>query len=284
MGIPDSVIDTGKKILGMRTYTDNLIPNCGSCFVISGTHERTKEMAFYAFCKKSGELESVGPYKSYHEALKFLVTTKGCDFCSCNKAQLKAAYLPVLNEKIKEEIESLYGIGQTPSVIMSPLQLFVEARNYLNTNFKARFGIELFQPLTDDLLAGFDLAKPCLDQRDFALKIQALAGLIDRIDESELKKKIKNRENLKNGSINALEQFLKENFPKYPKYIVSNLRHLLSLRSKMYPAHATTSEMIVVLGNFGISNYPLNDWDKGVSKILNLCSNSLYGLLTLIQN
>ena len=93
---------------------------------------------------------------------------------------------------------------------------------------------------------------------------------------------MKNNKELK-GSINTLEQFLKENFPNYPRYIISNLRNLLSLRSKMYPAHATTAEIIVILGNFGVGNYPLDDWDKGVSKILNLCSNSLYGLLTLIQ-
>lgn len=282
MAIPNSVIDTRTKIFGMKTYVDNLIPNCGSCFVMSGPHERTKEMGFYASCGKSGELELVGPYKSYHEALKVLVLTKGCDNCNQNKAQLKAAYLPVLNEKMKEEISALYGIGEMPSVIMSPLQHFVESRNYLDSNFKACFGIRLFQTLTDDLIAGFDLAKPCTDQRDFALKIQALAGLIDRMNEDGLREKIKNKKELK-GSINVLEQFLKENFPNYPKYIISNLRNLLTLRSKMYPTHATASEIIVVLRNFGVGNYPLNDWDKGVSKILNLCTNSLYGLLTLLQ-
>jgi hypothetical protein len=125
--------------------------------------------------QKSGELELVGPYKSFHEALKVLVSTRGCDTCNYNKSQLKAAYLPVLNENVKEEISALYGIGEIPSVIMSPLQHFVESRNYLDSNFKACFGIKLFLPLTDDLVAGFDLAKPCTDQSDFALKIQARA-------------------------------------------------------------------------------------------------------------
>jgi hypothetical protein len=77
---------------------------------------------------------------------------------------------------------------------------------------------------------------------------------------------------------------LKENFPKYPRYIISNLRNLLSLRSKMYPAHATASEIIIMLNNFGIGKYPLDDWEEGVSKILKLCSNSLSTLLTLVQN
>ena len=172
MALPDSVIDTRTKIFGMKTYIDELIPNCGTCFVISGPHGKTKEAGYYASCHKGNKQDLVGPYRSYHEALKFLVLTKGCDSCSSNKAQLKAAYLPVLNEKLKEEIHSLYGIGEIPSVIMSPLQNFVESRNYLDTSFKARFGIRLFRPLTDDLVAGFDIAKPCVDQRDFALKFK----------------------------------------------------------------------------------------------------------------
>jgi hypothetical protein len=285
MGIPPSVMDTGKSLLGMRTYVDNIIPNCQRCFVMSGQHKKTGERGYYAFCKRSGKLAHVGPYKSYYEALRTLVLTKGCDSCGFNKSPLKEAYLPVLDEQIKTEIESLYGIGQTPAIIMSPLQDFVESRNFLDANFKSRFGIRLFRSLTDDAVAIKDLAKPCVNQTDFALKIQALAGIIDRINEKELKEKIKrkDKETLK-GSINILEQFLKENFPNYPRYIVSNLRNLLSLRSKMYPAHATASEIIAVLGNFGFSKYPMDDWEDGVSKILRLCSNSLSALLTLVQN
>ncbi len=265
----------------MRTYTDTLIPNCQRCFLLSGLHEKTKERGYTVFCKRSGKLEKVGPYKSYHEALKFLVLTKGCDSCKFNRSQLKEAYLPVLDDQIKSEIEELYGIGETPSIIMSPLQNFVESRNFLNTNFKSRFGIDLFLSLTDDAVATKDLAKPCASQAEFALKIQALAGLIDRINEKELKEKIK--EKVKPGSINALEQFLKENFPDYPKHIIFNLRNLMALRSKMYPAHSTTSEVPIILGNFGLTKYPLDNWEEGVSKILLLCSNSLSSLLTLVQ-
>ena len=52
----------------------------------------------------------------------------------------------------------------------------------------------------------------------------------------------------------------------------------------MYPAHATASEIIAVLGNFGLGKYPMDDWEEGVSKILRLCSNSISTLLTLVQN
>jgi hypothetical protein len=284
MGMPISVVDTGKQLLGMKAYVDNLIPNCQRCFIMSGIHKKTKERGYSAFCKKSGMLQKVGPYKSYHETLKFLVMTKGCDECSFNKSALKEAYLPVLNEQIKAEIEETYGIGQASEIIMSPLQDFVASRNYLNVNFKSRFGIDLFLSLTDDPVATIDLAKPCANQTDFALKVQALAGLIDRINEKGLKEKIKDKEKLKTGSINALEQFLKENFPNYPTFIISNLRNLVALRSKMYPTHSTSPEVLIVLGNFGITKYPFDDWEAGVSKILSLCSKSLSSLLSLVQD
>lgn len=282
MEIPFSVVDTGKKILGMKTYTDRTIPNCPCCFVMSGRHEKTKEIAYYASCRGSGKLEMVGPYKSYSETLKYLVLTKGCDSCDLNKSNVKEAYLPILDENIKAEIESLYGIGQTPALIMSPLQDFVESRNFLDANFKSRFGVRLFISLTDDAVAIKDLVKPCVNQTDFRLKIQALAGLVDRINEKELKGLIKNQK-VRVGSINVLEQFLKENFPNYPKYIISNLKHLLTVRSKTYPAHATAADSVIALGNFGLK-YPMTDWEEGVSKILRLCSNSLSALLTIVQN
>jgi len=283
MGIPNSVNDTRKYIFGMRTYTDELIPNCHRCLVIAGHHQKTKEIGYYAFCKKSGKVEHVGPYKSYYEALRTLNLTKGCDSCDFNKSELKEAYLPFLDEKFKEEMESLYGTDQELSVMMSPVQHFVESRNFLDVNFKYRFGIRLFQALADDSVAVIDLVKPCKDQKDFSLKIQALAGMIDRINEKELRNKIHKKEQII-GSINVLEQFLKENAPTYPRHIISNLRNLMSLRSKMYPAHATAAEIIVVLRNFGIINYPLDDWEKGTRKIILLCANSLSDFVSFLQS
>lgn len=285
MGMPKTAKDTGTTILGLRTFTDELIPNCSRCFVISGHHAKTKEIGYYAFCKKSVKLENVGPYKSYFEALKTLTLTKGCDSCSYNKLKAKNDYLPLLDKKFKEEMQSLYGKDDEVTITMSPVQSFVEYRKYLDVNFEARFGIKLFKPLTDDSVAVVDLMKSCNDNKDFIFKIQALSGLIDRINGTELKDKIqiKEKENLQ-GSINILQQFLVENFPHYPRHIISNLRSLLSLRSKMYPAHATPAEIIVVLRNFGIDKYPLDDWEKGFSKIMHLCANALADLITLVQS
>jgi hypothetical protein len=285
MGTPKSWVDTGNYIHGLRIFTDELIPNCLRCFLIEGTHKKTKERGYYAFCTKSGKIESVGPYKNYHEALRFLTLTKSCDSCTFNKSEAKEAYLPLLDEKFKKEMETLYGIGQDLSVAMSPVQHFVESRNYLDVNFKTRFGVRLFNAVTDDSVAVIDLVKPCSDQKDFALKVQALAGMIDRINEKELKDRIKNKEKEKlQGSINILEQFLNENFSHYPSYIISNLRNMMALRNKMYPAHTTAAEIVVILRNFGIDKYPLDDWERGLRKIVGLCANSLADLVKLVQS
>jgi len=271
-------------IHGARVYTDDLIPNCSRCFVLSGIHAKTKEMGWFVFCKKSGNLEKVGPYETYHKALRVLTLTKGCDSCEFNKAEDKTSYLPLLDEKVKQEMKALYGEEQTLSIIMEPLQYFVEYRNFLDVNFKARFGMRLFRSLPDDAVAVVDLIKPCQSAKDFAFKIQALAGMIDRINENDVKKLIKDKgkQNL-TGSINILEQILKENFPNYRLHIISNLRNLMSLRSKMYPAHATAHEILVVLRNFGIDRYPLDNWEDGWKKILSLCSKSLADFVNTLQ-
>jgi len=268
----------------MRIFTSELIPNCNRCLVSAGPHEKTKEIGWFAFCKKSGKLEKTGPYETFHKALKTLTLTKGCDSCELNRSAEKASYLPLLDNKIKEEMREIYG-KEILSVVMKPLQVFVENREYLDINFKDRFGTIFFKSLPDDSVAIVECARPCKDARDFAIKIQALAGLIDRINESKIRNLIKDKEKKQlKGSINILEQILKENVPDYPRHIISNLRNLMSLRSKMYPAHATSSEILVILRNFGINEYPLVDWEKGWQKILQLCSNSLADLVKVFQS
>lgn len=285
MPMPESTKDTGTKIAGLRTFTDELIPNCSRCFIISGHHEKTKEIGYYAFCKKTGKIEKVGPYRSYYEALRVLNLTKGCDSCNYNKLEKKADYLPLIDEKFNKEMQSLYGKTNDLSIAMSPVQSFVEYRKYLDINFEAKFGIKLFKPLIDDSVAVVDLVNPCNNRKEFAFKIQALAGIIDRINGKELKDKIQKKEKDRLlGSINILQQFLVENLPKYPRHIISNFRNLVSLRSKMYPTHTTPAEILVILRNFGIDKYPLDDWEKGFSKIMHLCTNTLIDFLKIVQS
>ncbi len=184
MSIPKSVRDTGKYFNGMHVYTDETIPRCKRCFVMSGKHYKTGEIAWYAFCKRSEKIEKVGPYQTYGQVLKYLNLSKNCDSCEFNTSQNKTDLIPLLDEKVMEEMKELYGT----SLVMPPIQLFVENRNYFDTNFKDKFGRNFFKPVLDDMLAVVDFTKPCTDCENFSYKIQALAGVFDRINENELKR------------------------------------------------------------------------------------------------
>lgn len=284
MSFPRRAKDTGHTVLGCHTYTDETLPKCNRCFVMSGLHAKTKERGWYAFCKKSGKLQKIGPYETFHKALKTLTLTQGCDTCDFNTSDAKTSYLSLLKERIQEELQETMGDEQVLHFVMGSLECFVKYRDYLDVNFKDSFGFRLFNTLPDDCIAIVSSIKPCNDDEDFSLKIQALAGIFDRMNIDEMRKLIKDKtkQNLK-GSINLLEQILKENVPNYPKSIIFNLRNLMSLRSKMYPVHATSAEILVILRNLGINNYPLDDWEKGWKKIFSLCSNSLVELVEAFQ-
>lgn len=115
--MPDSVIDTKTRLYvsnsETRIFTDDLIPNCDRCFVMAGRHVETKKPGFFAFCIKNKNLENAGPYTTYYEALKMLALTRGCVRCEYNKSSFKDAYLPFLDEKIREQMNVIYGNDQT---------------------------------------------------------------------------------------------------------------------------------------------------------------------------
>lgn len=284
MGLPKSSRRTGKKIFGMDVVTDATIPNCSRCYVFSGHHQKTGEIGWNAFCKKTGKMEHVGPYETFHKALRTLVLTKGCDSCEFNKSDSKKSYLSLLDQRIQEEMKEMFGQEHILTFVMGPLECFVKYRNYLDITFKDRFKVRLFKPMPEDCMAIVQSIKPCKTSEDFALKIQAFAGIIDRMNTAELQKIVKDEEIAKKqGSILLLEQILKENYPSYPKSAVFNLRNLMSLRSSMYPAHVNASRILMLLRNLGIDKYPMDDWEKGWRKILTLCSNSLVQLVEEIQ-
>jgi hypothetical protein len=280
---PSFAKNTGTEIMGVKIYTDDiLLPNCSSVYVMSGVHTDTKEPGWFAFCKKSGKLEQVGPYETYSQAIKYLNLTKGCKTCELNKSENKEKSINLIDEKVREELEKTLGVKLHS--IPEELRFFVEYRSYFDINFDAIFKSRFFVMLPDDFRAVLDILPPCTCEKDFTTKVCALAGLLDRINENEIRKLIgdKEKQNL-SGSINILEQILKENYPKYSGYLISNLKSLMNLRNKMYPTHALSAQILVALQNFGITNYPLDDWEDGWLKILGLCSKSMDGLVKLLQ-
>jgi len=282
---PRSARKTGKSIAGVGVLTSELCPNCRLSIVIEGTHERTREKGWFAYCKKSGKLEKFGPYETLAKSLRYMTLAQGCDTCEYNKSDKKDEYLSLLDEEVQRELAEIFGEEHTYSVITGPLTSFVENRRAIDLLFKHIFGTRLFKSIPDDSVAIKDFITPCLTEQNFILKITALAGVIDRIEETDVKKIIKTRETKDmRGSINILEQILKENVPDYRTYIIKNMRNIMALRSKFYPTHAHSSEIIKILNNLGINKYPLENWDKGWIKILTLCCASFQGLIIDLQS
>jgi hypothetical protein len=108
----------------------------------------------------------------------------------------------------------------------------------------------------------------------------ALALLIDQIEVDELKKRVKGT--YEAGSINLLEAFLKENFPKYNERIIQNLRQITTLRSKKYPIHSDDKKFIEAMNYFGIATFP-PDWEELWERALRGYLESLQMLLEIIE-
>jgi hypothetical protein len=285
--VPDAAIytRTGLQFGGVyvKIFIDDLLPNCNRCMVWSGHYMDTNETAFYAFCMKTpNALESVGPYNTYYEALKMLALTKGCVHCPLNRSPFKDAYLPFLDEKVREQMCAIYGNNQSVKLLMDSLNNLVDAMHYLDINFEHRFGFKLFVPLLEDKTATLNLIKTCNSATNFAVKLQCLANLL-RLNRKELIKQMNNveKEDLR-GTLLILEQFFKEKMPTYPKNAISILRSAMSLRN-IFPAHVTPVQVIDTLKVFGIDGYPLKNWDQGVSVIVNACADSLDKITTMIR-
>jgi hypothetical protein len=272
-GFPKDYKLTGKKFAGFQLATSEIIPNCRRCFVISGRHIRTSEMGWYAFCKKTGKLDNYGPYKSIYEALHYLILTKSCDTCEYNVSIDKGSMLQEIDKDLEDEIKAILGDDNILTKIDVHILKFFEYREYIDILFNNIFGVKFFNIVPDDSLAALELVKPCNDRSDFAIKIMILAGLLDRIN-PEVKKILKPTEkDLR--SIQIMERILKEYKKDYETSIVSNFRNLINLRSKLYPAHVTESEIIKILNNFGIVRYPPDNWETMFIHIFDLVSNSL---------
>jgi len=281
---PKDSVDTGKSIAGVRIQTSEIVPLCYHSFIMRGIHGKTGKPGWFAFCKRFGKLEKLGPYRSAYQAVEMQVLTKGCDTCVLNVDERKGEHLNYIAE-IEEEIKETFKDTKILQSLKGPLSDFVYYRVYVNQQFRSLYKTDFFNPAIDDAPAIIYCAKPAITQNDFTIKICAVAGIFDRIHTTKVKEILKpeSRTNL-NGSINILETVLKEKVSNPPRQIIGNLRNLIKLRNKMYPVHSSDKEVLLIFQNFGLGKYPPRDWEKAFLKILRLCTHSMQSLVEILQN
>lgn len=153
-----------------------------------------------------------------------------------------------------------HSVGSTVILVKGAMEevadSIVHKRRELNLSFKERFGIELFR---QNELATADIRQPCSNEQDFNNRILSLNILVDEMlaqDTGELLKGM----NIPPGSINTLQALVERESPDYDRQIIDNLRMMRRLRSKKYPIHPDSPQLVEALQYFGFEFPP--DWQE----------------------
>ena len=140
--------------------------------------------------------------------------------------------------------------------------------------WEKRFGFKLFHP---NERAIFQIMKPCKGEEEFTHNIAALAILIDQLNVKDMKKRVA----VKEGSVNILEEFLKNEVGEFPPEVISNLRDIVVMRSKRFPIHVTDTKFVEVVIRLTGKYPPV--WADLWVKALRMYEESLEKLLNLLQ-
>jgi hypothetical protein len=154
--------------------------------------------------------------------------------------------------------------------------VIVEKRRWINTAFNHKFGFELFQ---QNEFAISEVQKSCRNEADFTNRITALALLIDEIEVSKLSKQSSTHPT---GSINVLEVFLKEKYPNFNQNLITNLRDIMTLRSKKMPIHEDDPKLIQVILRWGCKIPP--NWSSLWKQALMRFKESLLEMAKLLSS
>jgi len=187
------------------------------------TEEEAKELATYVIVQTSRIDPNVGGKVNLVVAKKRQILEVKADEVTRIMTDIRA--FDTMSEK------------RTPEII----EEIVEKRRWVNAKFKEKFGFELFEQ-NEYAIAG--IQKPCETEAEFTNGITTLALLIDGVNVSALDKIVSEHQP---GSINALETFLSEKYSKFKKRIITNLREIMTLRSKKMPIHEDDPKLIQVL-------------------------------------
>jgi hypothetical protein len=174
-------------------------------------------------------------------------------------------------EKVSLEEDASGNILLTDRGISNITDKIVQERRNINLIFSEKFKTKLFR---DNEMAILDIRKLCSNEEDFNNRIQSLTTLIDEIKTEELKK---HPSKTVSGTINLLQAFLKDKFPSYDKTIITNLRNVVTLRSKKYPIHRDDPRFLEALKYFGFQKLP-PDWGELWEVVLKKYFESLEGL------
>ena len=131
----------------------------------------------------------------------------------------------------------------------------VELRRWINIEFEKKFKCKLFKEREYEI---HKLRLQCLTEEDFTNLIANLGVLVESINIKNLKEKVKLE--IKSGSVNVLEEFLKKTSDNFDDLIIKNLRDIITLRSKKSPIHSDDSKVIDVILRWGETVPP--DWES----------------------
>lgn len=159
----------------------------------------------------------------------------------------------------------------------SKISILIDLRNSINELSLLRFGFEL---LKQDEKSLEQVSKDCYDDDSLFVNLAAIGTLIDGMNVTDIERKVKSH--TKEGSINLLEEFLKEHIPEYEREIITNLRTIMKIRNQ-WPIHKSTAQGVKLMRQVNDS-FPVEDIEEFWSRLFNLYTESLRGLESVLKD
>lgn len=159
----------------------------------------------------------------------------------------------------------------------SKISILIDLRNHINELSLSRFGFEL---LNQDEKSLEQVSKDCYDNDDLVVNLAAIGTLIDGMNVMGMKLKLKVIP--QDGSINTLEEFLKEHIPEYEREIVTNLRTVMKIRNQ-WPIHKSSAQGVRLIIQVN-ETYPVDDFEEFWSRLFNLYTESLRGFESTLND
>lgn len=216
-----------------------------------------KELAVYAILETSKIDPKVG--EDIHMFV-FRMGEKAQEISATEIEDIKQRLAPLSRSFAEEQIRTVEKV--------------VDQRDSINDLCMAKFKFKLFHTNERAVL---QIMKPCRSEGEFTSNIAALALLIAQLNVTEMKKFVGE----KAGSINVLDEFLKQQIRDYPPELISIFRDIMTMRSKRFPIHTTDPKFVEVVVKITGAYPPI--WSSLYLKALNLYQHGLDRLLDCLR-